>query len=196
MNTVLYLNASNGISGAERSLLAMLDALDRTRWQPLVMAPEGPLLREVARRHIATIPAPLTPLTRPRDAGAYREMLQRLHTGWQAVSAVALQVAPAVLHANTTTAMLYAARLPRIPCVWHVRDLAPLGTLGRWLYRRAARIAVISTAVQQSLVRYARDGGQKILLLPPAIRPIFTQPRTSTPYARGWGFHKIARCWA
>jgi mannosyltransferase len=84
------------------------------------------------------------------------------------VNAFVADQMPAVLHANSTPAMCYALRTHTCPVVWHVRDLAPLGRWGGWLYRHAARVAVISTAVHEDVARYAH-GPDKRVLVPPAV---------------------------
>lgn len=167
MNTVCYVSATGAISGAECSLLAMLDALDRHAWRPLVALPDGPLREELARRGIATALAPLTPLRRPRSLREGWATLRALRRGRRALAEIVRRERPRLLHANTTSAMCY---LPsRTPAIWQVRDLTPLGLLGRLLYQRAARVAVISSAVRAALLPLAGDGEGKLIMLPPAV---------------------------
>ncbi len=168
MHTILYLNAVGEISGAERSLLAMLDALDRTCWSPVVAAPDGSLLAEAARRGARVLPLRLQPLLRPRTLPAAWSMMRSLRGGWRAVANAVAAGTVDLVHANSTAAMLYTLRLRGVPVVWQVRDLAPLGPWARLCYRRAAQVAVISQAVQQHLRRFSRDD-HKISLLSPAV---------------------------
>jgi glycosyltransferase involved in cell wall biosynthesis len=175
MKTILYLNGVGEISGAERSLLAMLEALDRGRFMPVVAAPAGALLRAAAARGARVEPVALGPLRRPDSAGALWGTLSALRDGWRQVNEVIARVRPDIAHANGTPAMLYLLRARGVPAVWHVRDLAPLGPAGPPLYRRAARVAVISTAVRQAVEGFAR-GGEKCVLLPPAVDTAHFQP--------------------
>lgn len=168
MHTILYLNAVGEISGAERSLLAMLDALDRTRWSPVVAAPAGSLLAEAAQRGARVLPVRLQPVSRPRSLPAAWSLLRALRGGGRAVAQAVAAGAVDLVHANSTAAMLYALRLSGAPIVWQVRDLAPLGPWARACYRRAARVAVISRAVQQHVRRVSGDE-RKIALLAPAV---------------------------
>ncbi|HOF87144.1 MAG TPA: glycosyltransferase [Armatimonadota bacterium] len=179
MRTVLYLNAVGEISGAERSLLALLEALDRDAWRPVVAAPEGTLLREAHARGAAVMPVALAPLRRPRAPAAGLALLGALHAGWREVAAVVRTVQPDLLHANTTAAMCYALRV-RVPRIWQVRDLVPLGAPGAVLYRQAARVAAISAAVRAALLPYADDGGEKIRPLPPAVDTARFHPAADT----------------
>lgn len=169
MKTVLYINATGEISGAERSLLAMLAALDRDRWSPLVVAPEGPLLREVARLGISPITAALQPMTRPRTLRQAWQVWRQLRFSRHTLKLILQETKPDIIHANTTSAMLALPSRLSAPVIWQLRDLTPLGRIGRWLYHRATRVAAISFAVRDDLMPYADDGGQKITILPPAV---------------------------
>ncbi|MHB9025527.1 MAG: glycosyltransferase [Armatimonadota bacterium] len=169
MKTILYLSATGEISGAERSLLTILDALDRERWQPVVAAPEGPLLEEVARRTVGRFALPLAPLRRPRTLREFRQTFCAIQTGWREVGDALARIRPHLLHCNSTAAMLYALRVTTVPTVWQQRDLVPLAPWGGLLYRRASRIVAISSAVRDDLLHYAGDGGAKITVLTPAV---------------------------
>ena len=147
----------------------MLDALDRERWQPVVAAPEGPLLDEVRARKVPAHPLPFVPLRRPHGIADTLQMLPWLFRGRRELLRVAREVQPGLVHANTTSAMWYALALRAYPVIWQVRDLTPLGPLGGWMYRQATMIAAISEAVRDSLLRYTRRGDTKIILLPPAV---------------------------
>ena len=178
MKKILYLNAIGEISGAERSLLAILDALDRRYWQPAVAAPEGPLLGEALAHGAQAFPLALQPLRRPRSPADAWQMLGGLRTGWRAVERVVAAWAPDLLHANTTAAMVYACHIHRCPVIWQVRDLTPLDRWGALLYRRVTRVAAVSTAVREFVLPLAGDGGTKITLLPPAVDTARFRPST------------------
>ncbi len=113
------------------------------------------------------MPAPLALLSR-----APRRWLTTLRTWWDGrriLTNIVRSARPDLLHVNSTAAMLYADNLPDVPVIWQVRDLVPLGVVGKRLYRRAARVAAISPTVRADLLHYANDGGKKITLLPPAV---------------------------
>jgi glycosyltransferase involved in cell wall biosynthesis len=70
------------------------------------------------------------------------------------VAAAAAAVRPSLIHANSTTAALLAlpaALLRRVPLVWHVRDLVPLGPMATVLGRASAAAIAVSNAVASSL---------------------------------------------
>lgn len=146
----------------------MLDALDRDRWTPVVAAPDGPLLAEVAQRGIQALALPVCPLARPRTLAGAWSMLGTLREGWRAVGQAVAIISPDVLHANTTPAMLYALRTTGVPVVWQVRDLAPLGRWARLCDRRAAQVAVISQSVARHVTQCTQNEA-KITPLPPAV---------------------------
>jgi glycosyltransferase involved in cell wall biosynthesis len=67
MPTVLYLNLYGTVGGAERALLELLAALDRRRYQPLVvLGADGPLFRLLRERDVEVVvePFPALPLHR------------------------------------------------------------------------------------------------------------------------------------
>jgi glycosyltransferase involved in cell wall biosynthesis len=127
---VLYVNHTSAVSGAERSLLALLAALPPDV-EALVASPPGRLSEAVERLGIATTPILDT-------AGSLR--LHPLHTprALAEMSVAALQVRRAarrhradVVHANSIRAGLELALARVSPAVGivHVRDCLPPGAL-------------------------------------------------------------------
>ncbi len=123
---VLYVNHTAVLSGAERSLLALLAALPDSV-QPLVATPAGELQEAVEAAGIATANIAGT-------EGSLR--LHPLHTPRalfdMAVAAAQLRRASArhraeLVHANSIRAgiMLGLARMPARATVVHVRDCLP-----------------------------------------------------------------------
>ncbi len=183
MRTILYVSASGAISGAERSLLTMLDALDQAEYTPVVAAPAGDLLSEVRERGIRTLYVPLAPLMRPRTLRAGLEIVHTVRVARNAMDGLLAEIKPDIVHANTTSAIAYTTRA-RCPVIWQVRDLSPIGQYGRLLYQRATRVAVISSAVREDVMGYAFDDGEKIRLLPPAVDTSKFFPRDDTTEIR------------
>ena len=181
--TILYLNACGEISGAEHSLLSMLDALDRATWRPLLAAPDGPLLAEAQSRQIATVPLPLLPVLRPRTLRAGWRVLRNIHHGSSRLAQLLKKQPPAIIHANSSSALCYLPASCPAPVIWHVRDLAPLGILGRFFFHRATRVAVISHAVRNEMLRYAAGHEEKLVLLPPSVDLNRFQPITPAQQA-------------
>lgn len=168
-STILYLNAGGEISGAERSLLTIFDALDRSCWQPVLAAPEGPLLAEAERRGVICHRIPLMPLQRPSGIASTIRTLQKVAHGSNQLRTLLRNINPKIIHANSTAACCYLPHHCPAPVIWQVRDLTKLALLGKFCFQRAARVAVISQAVREEILPYA--GGQlaKIVLLSPAV---------------------------
>ena len=125
---VLYVNQTGDVSGAERSLLSLLDGLKGTV-EPLLACPDGTLAELAREAGIAREPILGT-------QASFR--LHRVHTsrGLVEIGRSSLQVrklahraGPDLVHANTTRASLLAllARRRRPPVVAHIRDWAPRG---------------------------------------------------------------------
>jgi glycosyltransferase involved in cell wall biosynthesis len=141
---VLYLNHTAVISGGERSLLALVQALPG-EVEPHLACPSGPLAH--AARGLGL---PVTDV--PGTDGSFR--LHPIHTPRAAVdlgrATLAVRKAAKssgadIVHANTTRAGLVAGAVARLggpPAVAHVRDRLPPGT--------------VSDAILRSLVRGAR----------------------------------------
>ncbi len=169
-HSILYVNPFGAIGGAEKCLLGLLECLDRTRFQPALVAPGNGILAET----IAQMQVPYEPLDLP-------PRLQRLSLRGQRSSAVRGATAlpqfirfvaalagsiraakPSLIHTNGLKAHVagaIAGRLSRVPVVWHLHDFL---TAGCWEYliarlgrQCAERIITNSEAVK----RHAADLG-------------------------------------
>lgn len=116
---VVFVDHATALGGAERSLLILLKHLDRRRWQPQLACSRGLLADQAAALNIATHIIPMLRLRRsPRAALDWM-------SGVRVIARLARQASAAMLIANTVRAALYtapAARLARIPFIWHMRD--------------------------------------------------------------------------
>jgi L-malate glycosyltransferase len=140
---VLYVNQTAQVSGAERSLLALLDGLGE-EVEPLAACPRGELDAALRERDIAPLPILGT-------GTSFR--LHPLHTarGLGEIALSSLQVrrrvsgaAPDLVHANTTRASLLALLARRRggpPVLAHIRDWAPPGRFSRAVFSTIARRA-------------------------------------------------------
>jgi L-malate glycosyltransferase len=127
---VLYVNQTAQLSGAERSLLDLVEGI-REEVDPVAACPEGELAG--ALRALG-----LRPSTIPGTDASFR--LHPRHTTRalleMARSSVALRrvvdrLRPDVVHANTTRAALISLTLPGRPIVAHIRDWVPPGRASR-----------------------------------------------------------------
>lgn len=139
---VLYVNQTAQVSGAERSLLALLSGLEGDP-EPLVACPSGDLTEALHGAGIETA----------RIVGTQASFrLHPLHTsrglaeiGYSSlqIKRLAFRAAPDLVHANTTRAALLAllARRPRPPVLAHIRDWVPEGRFSQFVLGVVARRA-------------------------------------------------------
>ena len=124
---ILYVNNSADIYGASRCMVRLLERMDRTRFQGVVMLPEhGPLEPLLHRAGIEVIFFPqLSVITR----GVFRTwklipFLLRLPLSIFALWRILKKHRIDLVHTNTGVVLSSgpAARLAGVPNVWHVRD--------------------------------------------------------------------------
>jgi glycosyltransferase involved in cell wall biosynthesis len=124
---VLYLHSSAGRYGADRQLALLAGGLDPARYRPLVvLAMDGELRADLQAASVEVLVRPLAVLRRAsmsalglariaaelaRDAGAIARLVARRDV--------------ALVHTNTSVTLggSAAARVARIPHVWHVREI-------------------------------------------------------------------------
>ena len=163
---VLFTNHVAKTGGAELSLLDMADALKGTRYAPHVALPQGDA---ADRLRDAGVPVHTLPFTRLRRSPRVRSAL--------AFTASLAVVVPrllrlvkrqniTLLHANSTTAQIYAGlvgRLCGLPSIWHCRDLVPLRRLGPSVGRLSARAIAVSNAVAESIRPFVPDSRLRVI---------------------------------
>jgi glycosyltransferase involved in cell wall biosynthesis len=154
--TVLYLHTTSEVGGSDVSLTRLVEGLDPTKYRAIVVLPsDGPLVQRLraagADVQVMTALWKLTSrrgwwylvgfvLNFPRAVWRLRQLIRRERV--------------ALVHTNTIH-NLYgapAARLARVPHVWHIREIVwQKGWLRRlevWMARRwSTRIIVTSEAV-------------------------------------------------
>lgn len=165
---ILFLNHVSRLSGAERSLLDLLRRLDRQRFEPLVAVPEdGELKTALQALSVPFVPLPLRRLRKTLNPWRWGSDLLNVAAVTAGLTRLIRRERIALVHANSTTAMLYggmAARRCGVPCVWHNRDLVSLGPLGRRMGRLASRVIAISECVGRHTARYAGDAGKLAII--------------------------------
>jgi glycosyltransferase involved in cell wall biosynthesis len=166
---VLAVHQGGGLGGAPVSLVKMLGALDRTRFQPhVVFTDPGDALRHAAE---VGVPASVVPTGGALFYSAHARLGPRSLARFVRTFPSAVQHArrvlrrerPDVLHLNTSVLLGWAAaaRHERVPVVWMVREvLGPNPSLRRWharfITRHARRLVVISSSVGACFPREAR----------------------------------------
>lgn len=152
---VLYVNHTSVMSGAEASLLVLLQALGDAV-APVVACPPGPLVGAVRKLGVEVRPVPGTELSARLHPVHTTEQSLRAARAAQVVRAIARAVAADVVHANTPRAGLISLLAQgaggRGPVV-HVRDAVPPGRLPQAMFRLLATRAVAYLPTSQ----YLRD---------------------------------------
>jgi glycosyltransferase involved in cell wall biosynthesis len=160
--TIAYIDHAVQVGGAEKSLVELIAHLDRERFQPVVMHRAEAVWASEAERAGARL-CPGVPESELYDEkrGELRSgvlaSLRRLMRASGPVRVLGRELralAPDLVHTNSTKMHLMggaAARLRRLPVVWHMRDLLIEPGARSWL-RRAVRtvrpeVIAISEAV-------------------------------------------------
>jgi glycosyltransferase involved in cell wall biosynthesis len=148
---ILHVSNVSRISGAENSLLQLLQGTDRREFEPLAALPgPGPLAEELAR---LAVPAFYAPLARPRrtlNPVRLASLAGRTAAASLVLARESRRHGVCLIHAHTTAAFRAAgpaARMAGVPCVWHVRDIRRLSSLDRRLGRFANAAIAVSEAV-------------------------------------------------
>ncbi len=160
---VLFVDVASRPAGAERSLALLIRTLGSLGVQcALVGAGNVRPNRRMGDGWLRLRTLSLEPRRRPGPVQAMG-LLSRWLCGVVGVTGAILRFQPRVVHANTTAAALVSV-LPawflRRPFIWHVRDLVPLGWLGRLLAKRASRVIAVSRGVRNSLVQEGVPAGK------------------------------------
>lgn len=153
---VLYVAHSLWPGGAMLSLRYLVEALDRTRWEPVVACihPVPAVMDAFRAAGAETLHAPgisvlphttggWHPLTNPLGVMRAARTLRSFGPSARATAELVRRVRPDLVHLNSLTLAPSAAgaRAAGAPVVWHVRESVHPGHLGvrrRWL-RRAVR---------------------------------------------------------
>lgn len=141
---VLYLHATDVLAGGERSLYNLMRHLDPTRFRARVAC-------EATEEYVAALDACGTPVDRLR----FPSLRPPGPAAWRALRDLRRlcgRTSAAIIHANTPRTNLYAglaARMAKIPVIWHCRNLLESGMrdTDRWFGWLPDRIVCNSAAI-------------------------------------------------
>lgn len=173
---VLYVNHVGAVSGAEQSLLTLLAQLDLSRVEPHLACPAGELAEQATELGVSWAELPCGRVYR---AGPIQQLRSVAVLTQAATALLRLSRDCDLLHANSTAAALAclpAARLRRLPLLWHVRDLRLPNLAFAALAPRVTKAIAISHAVAERLRRGGVPAG-RIELIPNALEPVTMIPQ-------------------
>lgn len=156
---IMFVNSTSEIGGADVDLLEICRHLDQNRFRFTVILPHpGPLSDDFLATGAQVIyldPSPIKRFTKPIQWGIFpfRIVLATFNL-WRLIR----REKPVIVHVNTSVlpSVAFAARLARVRCVWHMREIELLqrsriiGSILRaciWLC--SDRIVAISQAVAE-----------------------------------------------
>lgn len=145
---ILYLaNSGEIFGGGQISLLGLIKGLDKERFSPLVVCPaEGSLVDELNKMGIETQIIRMQTL-RTLNIFSWIATVRRMVR-------LIRERGIDLIHSNGSRATIYggiAARLSKVPLIWHLRIADPDRLVDMLLVRLATKIIVISEAVGKRL---------------------------------------------
>lgn len=179
--TVLYIQHAGALGGSAMSLLYTIQALDRTRYAPVValVRPADELVRLYEGAGIRTVRWPgiypwdhstgaPQPLHRPRSWMHLAQVATRWRGSQRRTLELVAQVRPEVVHLNSMALSACAQVLTRerVPTVWHVRE-SPMPARGpRYQAIRRRMMAVDELVFISQADRRAWVGGERGVVIP------------------------------
>ena len=165
-SNILYLDSGSGIGGGQRSLLLLLNLLDKNRFTPFVgCLGDGAFAAEVAKTEASVVPLRL-PAAHNKTDKVKRFTLRDLLEDFQQLQVV-LQLhrfvkrhAIDLIHANSLSVALLGgivARIHRIPILMHKRYATSYGILDRLCERLLHRVILVSEATRWDFAPAAKQ---------------------------------------
>ncbi|RKU27613.1 hypothetical protein C6499_11415 [Candidatus Poribacteria bacterium] len=156
-SNILYLDSGSGIGGGQRSLLLLLDLLDKARFRPFVgCLGDSSFAAEVEKTAARVIPLSL-PAAHNKTDKVKRFTLRDLLEDFRQLRVI-VELHRAVkrhaidlIHANSLSVALLGgivARINRIPILMHKRYATSYGVLDRFCEKLLHRVILVSEATR------------------------------------------------
>jgi glycosyltransferase involved in cell wall biosynthesis len=170
--TVLFFESHSGFfDGAQQSLYLLLTHLDRRRFRPIFVGPEeGLLTRQLQKAGVRTIIAPPDGRLGRYGGAVLRDSMWKKCRLGPAYFAYARRIrrifrdeGVEVVHCNSIRSLLTvgpAARIARIPLIWHLRLNLDLGAWNRVGLMLADRVIVVGDRLRESFPGKPGDPGK------------------------------------
>ena len=165
-SNILYLDSGSGIGGGQRSLLLLLNLLDKERFTPFVgCLDDSAFAAEAAKTEASVIPLSL-PAAHNKTDKVKRFTFSDLLEDFRQLQVV-LQIHRVVkrhaidlIHANSLSVALLGgivARINRIPILMHKRYATSYGILDRLCERLLHRVILVSEATRWDFAAAAKQ---------------------------------------
>ena len=165
-SNILYLDSGSGIGGGQRSLLLLLNLLDKSRFTPFVgCLGDSTFAAEVAKTEASVVPLSL-PAAHNKTDKAKRFTLRDLLEDFRQLQVIlqlhriVKQHAIDLIHANSLSVALLGgivARINRIPILMHKRYATSYGILDRLCERLLHRVILVSEATRWDFASAAKQ---------------------------------------
>ena len=165
-SNILYLDSGSGIGGGQRSLLLLLNLLDKDRFTPFVgCLGDSPFAAEAEKTEARVVPLSLpaahnkTDKIRRFTLGDLLEDLRQLKVILQ-LHRMVKRNAIDLIHANSLSVALLGgivARINRIPILMHKRYATSYGVLDRICERLLHRVILVSKATRWNFAPIAKQ---------------------------------------
>lgn len=165
-SNILYLDSGSGIGGGQRSLLLLLNLLDKDRFTPFVgCLGNSPFAAEAEKTEASVVPLSLpaahnkTDKVRRFTLGDLLEDFQQLGVILQ-LHRMVKRHAIDLIHANSLSVALLGgivARINRIPILMHKRYATSYGILDRICERLLHRVILVSEATRWTFAPIAKQ---------------------------------------
>jgi glycosyltransferase involved in cell wall biosynthesis len=192
---VLFFESHSGhFDGAQQSLFLLISKLDQRRFYPIFLGPaEGELPRRLRAARIETIILPpgreIAPyggaILRARPWSKARLLIPYMKYALR-VAQILREKAIDIVHCNSIRSLLTvapAARMGRIPLIWHLRLNLELGLWNRVGRRLANRIIVVSDSLRRDFPP-GPGAADKFVVVPNGVDPAAFAPRIDQLQAR------------
>ncbi len=149
MKRILYIHHGGGIGGAPLSLLYLLQQLDRSRYEPIVVTlKDGPVVNLYQSEGIETqVVSGISDFSHTTlewyGGREWWRLPGKILQIWPSIRRTRRLIRllnPDIVHLNSSTlaTSAIASKLEGVPVVWHIREPLALGYIGlrRWLLRQ------------------------------------------------------------
>ena len=165
-SNILYLDSGSGIGGGQRSLLLLLNLLDKDRFTPFVgCLGDSPFAAEVEKTEASVVPLSLPAAHNKKDKVkrfTFSDLLEdfRQLRVIRQLHRTVKQHSIDLIHANSLSVALLGsivARINRIPILMHKRYATSYGILDRLCERLLHRVILVSEATRWNFASEAKQ---------------------------------------